>query len=168
MEHLQACRNRASQSRAESKVPPQLQDSPPGSRDLQDLEGGTCGDIYAPQHPVPYRKHRDSVGESQRLERTMGWRMHIHNNHKRSTGSRLQLRCECDLTGRFECGPARYKRSVVALRQLGPLQASDEHSTQVPECGELCSSVDAAFTETTEAGWWRVRAYGAATSQDGP
>ena len=141
MEHLQACRNRASQSRAESKVPPQLQDSPPGSRDLQDLEGGTCGDIYAPQHPVPYRKHRDSVGESQRLERTMGWRMHIHNNHKRSTGSRLQLRCECELTGRSECGPTRYKRSVVALQQLGPLQASDEHSAGVPECGWAAFSV---------------------------
>jgi hypothetical protein len=56
--------------------------------------------------------------------------MRIHNKHKRSTGSRLQFRCECELTGRSECGPARCKRSVVALQQLGPLQASDEHSTQ--------------------------------------
>jgi len=56
--------------------------------------------------------------------------VHRHNNAKRSVGSGLQLRCENELPGRAECGPARYMRSVVALRQLGPLQASDEHSTQ--------------------------------------
>jgi len=47
---------------------------------------------------------------------------------------RLQLRCECELTGRSECGPARYKCSVAALQQLGPLQGSEEHSAGVPEC----------------------------------
>jgi hypothetical protein len=63
------------------------------------------------------------------------------HKHKRSTGSRLQFRCECELTGRSECGPARCKRSVVAVQQLGPLQASNEHSAGVPECGWAALSI---------------------------
>jgi hypothetical protein len=58
----------------ESKAPRQLRDSPPGSRDQHDLEGGACGDIYVTQHPVPYRKHHEPVSKHPRLEHTMGWR----------------------------------------------------------------------------------------------
>ena len=71
----------------ESKAPHQLRDSPPGSRDQQDLEGGACGDIYVTQHPVPYRKHHESVSKYPRLEHTMGRHQRGAQTQQRQTFS---------------------------------------------------------------------------------
>jgi hypothetical protein len=128
---LQACRNRASQSRVR-KAKPHI--SCETARPVVAISK-TWREVHA---EISMKRSTPS-----RIANTMsrsvsihGWNIrwaggvHRHNNAKRSVGSGLQLRCENELPGRAECGPARYMRSVAALRQLGPLQASDEHSTQ--------------------------------------